>query len=110
MGKQFLKVGDSNELESLLNHSNERPVVVFKHSNSCPISAAAYREMQQLDSEVALVEVQSARDVSRELADITGVRHESPQVIVLRNGKAIWNASHYDVKAQEVAKVIQTNQ
>src|SRR4029453_3594044 len=106
MGKQFLKVGDSNELESLLNHSNERPVVVFKHSNSSPISAAAYREMKQPDSGVPLVEVQSARDVSRELADITGVRHESPQVIVLRNGKAIWNASHYDVKAQEVAKVL----
>lgn len=110
MGKQFLKVGDSNELENLLNNSNERPIVVFKHSTSCPISAAAYREMQALDTEVVLVEVQSARDVSRQLADITGVRHESPQVIVLRNGKAVWNASHYQVTAREVAKVLQTNQ
>ncbi len=110
MGKQFLKVGDSNALESLLSNSNERPVVVFKHSNSCPISAAAYREMQQLDTEVVLVEVQSARDVSRQLADITGVRHESPQVIVLRNGKAVWNASHYEVTAREVVKFLQANQ
>ena len=110
MGKQFLKVGDSNELENLLNNSKERPIVVFKHSNSCPISAVAYREMQALDSDVVLVEVQSAREVSRQLADLTGVRHESPQVIVLRNGKAVWNASHYEVTAREVAKVLQTNQ
>jgi len=111
MGKQFLKLGgDTNALENLLNNSNQRAIVVFKHSNSCPISAMAYREMEQLDSEVVLVDVQSAREVSRQLADITGIRHESPQVIVLRNGKAVWSASHFDVKAREVAKVLQTNQ
>ncbi|HEY8223758.1 MAG TPA: bacillithiol system redox-active protein YtxJ [Pyrinomonadaceae bacterium] len=111
MGKQFLKLGgDTNALENLLNNSNQRAIVVFKHSNSCPISAIAYREMEQLDSEVVLVDVQSAREVSRQLADITGIRHESPQVIVLRNGKAVWSASHFDVKAREVAKVLQTNQ
>ena len=109
MEKKFQRLADTKALDNLLDNSKRRPVVIFKHSNSCPISAAAYREMQQLDDEVVLVEVQSAREVSRELADITGIRHESPQVIVLRNGKAVWNASHFGVKAREVAKALQAH-
>jgi bacillithiol system protein YtxJ len=109
MEKKFQRLADTKALDNLLDNSKRRPVVIFKHSNSCPISAAAYREMQQLDNEVVLVEVQSAREVSRELADITGIRHESPQVIVLRNGKAVWNASHFGVKAREVAKALEAH-
>ena len=109
MPKQFQRIQDTTALDDLLDSSNARPVVVFKHSNSCPISAAAYREMQQLENEVLLVEVQSAREVSRELASRTGIRHESPQVIVFRNGKAVWNASHYSVNAREVKMVLQTH-
>ena len=105
----FQTIFDTGALDSLMDNSNERPVVVFKHSLFCPISAAAYREMQKLDGVVVLVEVQNARQVSRELADRTGIRHESPQVIVFRNGKAVWNASHYEVKAHAVIKVLETH-
>ncbi len=105
----FQTIVDTGALDSLLDNSQQRPVVVFKHSLACPISAAAYREMQKLDGEVVLVEVQNARQVSRELADRTGIRHESPQVIVFRNGKAVWNASHYEVKAYAVTKALEAN-
>jgi bacillithiol system protein YtxJ len=109
MGKKFLTVTDTEELDDLITSSKDKIVVIFKHSNSCPISAAAYREMEELDSEISLIDVQRAREVSRELAQITGVRHESPQVIVLRDGKAVWNASHYDVKARAVEKAVKAN-
>ena len=109
MAKKFQKLADRKSLDRLLTNSKERPVVVFKHSNSCPISAAAYREMEQLEDEVVLVEVQSAREVSKEIANITGIRHESPQVIVLKDGKAVWNASHFGVRAREVAKALQSH-
>jgi bacillithiol system protein YtxJ len=104
----FQTIVETGALDSLLDNSRQRPIVVFKHSLACPISAAAYREMQKLD-EVVLVEVQNARQVSRELADRTGIRHESPQVIVFRNGKAVWNASHYEVKAHAVSKALEAN-
>lgn len=107
MEKKFRRIADTKALNSLLANSNQKPVVIFKHSNSCPISAVAYREMQQLEDEVVLVEVQSAREVSKELADITGIRHESPQVIVFRDGIAVWNASHYGVNAREVARALE---
>lgn len=108
MGNRFLRISDRHDLDSLLDNSKLRPVVVFKHSNACPISAAAYREMEKFEGDVSLVVVQTAREVSRELASITGIRHESPQVLVLRNGKAVWNASHYQIKADTVARAIES--
>ena len=108
MTKQFLKVADKDTLEKLFADSRERPVLVFKHSTACPISSRAYREMQQLDG-VNLLEVQTCRQLSCELEQITGVQHETPQVIVLRDGKAVWNASHYDVNATAVNKALEAN-
>ena len=104
----FLKISDRDDLDTLLDDSKLRPVVVFKHSNSCPISAAAYREMEKFDGDVSLVIVQTASDVSRQLASITGIRHESPQVLVLRDGKVVWNASHFQIKAGAVAQAIES--
>lgn len=109
MGKNFLRIEDRTTLDNLITDSKQRPVIVFKHSNACSISARAYREMQKFEGDVNILEVQSARDISRELADLTGVRHETPQVIVLRDGKAVWNASHFDVTANGVAKALEAN-
>jgi bacillithiol system protein YtxJ len=108
MGNKFFRVSDKETLNKLLAVSRERPVLVFKHSNACAISSRAYREMEQLD-DVNLLEVQSARELSQDLAAITGVQHETPQVIVLRDGKAVWNASHYDVSVAAVTKALQAN-
>jgi bacillithiol system protein YtxJ len=106
MGNKFFRIDDHAALETLLTDSKQRPVIVFKHSNACSISARAYREMEKFEGQVNLLEVQSAREVSRELANLTGIRHETPQVIVLRDGKAVWNASHFDVTAGDVAKAV----
>ena len=109
MGKSFFKINNKETLDKLITDSRTKPVVIFKHSNACGISASAYREMEKLDDEVNLLEVQSARDVSRELADLTGIRHETPQVIVLKDGKAVWNASHFDVKAGAVRQALESH-
>lgn len=109
MGNSFFKINNRETLDQLITDSKNKPVVIFKHSNACGISASAYREMEKLEGEVNLLEVQSARDVSRELADLTGIRHETPQVIVFKDGKAVWNASHFDVKAGAVLKAVESH-
>ena len=108
MGNNFFRIDDQATLENLITDSKQKPVIVFKHSNACSISSRAYREMEKLEG-VNILEVQSARDVSRELANLTGIRHETPQVIILRDGKAVWNASHFDVKAADVMKAVESN-
>ena len=109
MGNKFFRIDDRDAFDNLISGSKEKPVIVFKHSNACPISARAYREMEKLEDQVNMIEIQAAPELSRELANITGVRHESPQVILLRDGKAVWNASHFDVNATTVSRALESN-
>lgn len=106
MENHFVRVTDTKSFEELTDRSNERPVVIFKHSLTCPISAAAYEQMAEFEGEVALVEVQHARDLSAEIENRLGVAHESPQVLVLRNGEVAWNASHFRITADAVAEAV----
>jgi len=99
-------ITDVESFEELANRSQSAPVVVFKHSTTCPISAAAYNEMSSFEGEVALVEVQNARSLSKEIEQKTGVAHESPQVLVLRKGKVVWDASHWKVRADAVQEAV----
>lgn len=106
MENHFIKVTDTKAFEDLANRSKERPVVIFKHSLTCPISAAAYDEMSEFAGEVALVEVQRARELSNEIENRLNVAHESPQVIILRNGQVAWNASHFKITADAVTEAV----
>ena len=96
-------------MDELIRRSENEPVIIFKHSTSCHVSAMAYEEMQHLDREVHLVVVQSDREVSQQISEETGLEHESPQVILLRRGKPVWEASHWDVKAKAVLAAVQEN-
>jgi bacillithiol system protein YtxJ len=106
MENHFIRITDTKSYEDLVTRSKERPVVIFKHSLTCPISAAAYDQMDRFDGEVALIEVQRARELSREIENRLGVAHESPQVIVLRNGQVVWDASHFSITAQAVTAAV----
>ena len=110
---RFVTVSDTAALDELFARSADAPVLLFKHSTTCPISAHAYREMARLDAAatppVALVVVQRARELSGEIESVTGVRHESPQAIVLRRGKPVYTASHYDITAAEVERAVREN-
>jgi bacillithiol system protein YtxJ len=106
METNFSPVSDAAALEELFARSHEQPVLLFKHSNACPISARAYRQMEGVKTPVSIVVVQQSRDVSREVEKMTGVRHETPQALVLRNGRAVWNASHFDITAETVEQAV----
>ncbi|HYY95111.1 MAG TPA: bacillithiol system redox-active protein YtxJ [Pyrinomonadaceae bacterium] len=110
MGTNFSQVEDAAALEELLARSHEGPVLLFKHSNSCPISARAYRQMQEVKAPVAIVVVQKSRDLSREVESRTGVQHETPQALVLRNGQAVWSASHFDITSDAVEQAMRENE
>jgi bacillithiol system protein YtxJ len=105
----FHRIQDSKALQELLEQSSEKPVVIFKHSTTCSVSARAYEEMAGLGGQVALIEVQSARELSREIATSTGIEHESPQVIILRNGEPVWHASHWNITKEKVEQALLEN-
>lgn len=88
----------------MFEKSNEKAVVLFKHSTTCPISAGVYQEISSADADINLIVVQRAGNVSTAIAEKTGIRHESPQAVVIKNGKVVYHASHYDVTAEDVMR------
>jgi bacillithiol system protein YtxJ len=102
MNNGFIELRDVASLDDFLARSNGDPVIIFKHSDSCGISARAYTQMSEVASPVGLVTVQTARAVSDELEKRLGLEHETPQVMIVSNGKVAWTASHGQVKAAAV--------
>ena len=103
---RFVPVANVAALGPLLARSHGGPVVLFLHDMGCPISRAAYRRMARLGGEIPLVDVRRAHALSHAIEQRTGVRHESPQVIVLRQGQAVWSASHDAITTQAVADTL----
>ena len=106
MNARFNEINDTQELDTLFEKSFDAPVVLFKHSVTCPISADVYREVAQADADVNIIVVQRARNVSNAVAEKTGIRHESPQALIIKDGKAVYHASHYDITAEEIGENI----
>ena len=106
MGENFAEVSDTRQLDTLFTRSHEGPVLIFKHSLTCPISAAAHAQMRRVGADVALVVVQRARNISREVESRTGLRHESPQALIICDGKVIWSDSHWGVTTERVEKAL----
>ena len=103
-----------DELDRLLHASGDRPVLLFKHSHSCGISAEALDELvEHLNHgphtvDYAIVTVQTHREVSNAVSARLGIRHETPQAILVRGGKAVWSASHFRVNAASIQKALTT--
>jgi bacillithiol system protein YtxJ len=102
MPANFIKVDSLDSLDRLFAESFERPVILLKHSMSCGISSGVYRIVGDVAAEVNVIVIQTHRDISNELAARTGVRHESPQAIVIRDGRPVYHASHYDIEAGHI--------
>lgn len=116
------RLRNSADLQRLLQLSSDRPVIIFKHSSTCPISGSAMTQFQKLLADpagplakakltpatAAYLVVQEDRPISNEIADALGVRHESPQALVIRHGRVAWHASHGALTAEAMAEALAT--
>ena len=102
MESPFKEIANVASLDEFLADSNGSAAVLFKHSNTCGVSSRAYAEMSKMRHPVGLVTVQQARAVSDEIEKRWQVAHETPQVLIVRAGKVVWDASHFSVKAGDV--------
>ena len=112
MHPNLTTVSAVDQLEQLLATSTDKPLLLFKHSYSCGVSAEALDElMAHLDQDAAdvtyaMVTVQTHRDVSNAVAKHLGIRHETPQAILVRDGRVVWSASHFRVNAASLGKAL----
>jgi len=103
---------DVQALDAAIAESCERPVLLFKHSRHCGVSCEALDELQSHiggapgDVAYKMITVQTHRPVSDAVAQRLGLRHETPQAILLRDGQIVWNASHFRITATQLDKAL----
>ncbi|HTI39170.1 MAG TPA: bacillithiol system redox-active protein YtxJ [Vicinamibacterales bacterium] len=104
-------LSELHELEAAIQESAERPVLLFKHSRQCGVSCEALDELQShIDRHAGpaaykMITVQTHRPVSDAAARRLGVRHETPQAILLKDGKPVWSASHFRITADQLDRL-----
>jgi len=100
----FTRVTSEDQLEALFERSYERPIALFKHSNSCGISADMLHQLGEVAGDINVIVIQENRDLSNLLAERIGYRHQSPQAFVIRDGESIYHATHYGIDPAEIEK------
>lgn len=103
---------DINDLYAAdqLSHELSSGIVLFKHSTRCFISRTAWQRFKDEwssanNTPVYYLDLLQHRDISGEIAQRYGVQHQSPQVLLIRNGACVYHASHENINAAEVIKI-----
>ncbi|MFT4970237.1 MAG: bacillithiol system protein YtxJ [Chitinophagales bacterium] len=98
------------QLEQIEADSHERPVALFKHSTSCGISLHSKHNLEsawdinEKDLDFYYLDLLNHRDISNEIAQRYNVVHQSPQVVLLKEGKAIFDTSHNAISVEVLKK------
>lgn len=101
---------DAAQLNDIKNKSFEKPQVLFKHSTRCSISSVALRRIEKAagipDADFHFLDLIRFRNVSDKIAEEFNVYHESPQVLVIKNAKCIYDESHLAINIDELHEQI----
>lgn len=102
----------AEDLHPLNELSFIRPQCIFKHSTRCSISSVVYTRLNQYieqliaQTDMYYLDLIRYRSLSNQIAEMYHVHHESPQVLIIRNGECIFEESHMDIRPEEI--LIQT--
>lgn len=99
------------EKARLLELLQSDTVVVYKHSSGCNISRRTIAQVQEFakdrpDVPVAMIDVVTQRELSDFITQELEVYHESPQAIVVKQGAAVWDASHFSIRAKVLSEKV----
>lgn len=100
------------QLDEMVAFSNENPVVIFKHSTRCSVSRMALKQFEAetlqynlfTEKKVSMyfLDLLEYRDISNEIANRFNVYHQSPQLLLIKEGKLVYDVSHSDIDALEL--------
>ena len=98
------------ELQELIRASHERPQAIFKHSTRCSISSMAKGRVDRSDTpdnvDFNYLDLIANRSLSNKIAEVFGVPHESPQVLLINKGECIYDESHNGISVDDVLEAV----
>ena len=114
MSTPWLPLTQPQQITDLAQASHEQPVLIFKHSTTCSISAAAKSKIERqwadsgLNVPIYYLDLLRFRPLSAQIAEQFGIRHESPQLLLIKDGECSYDASHMGIRLADIsAKVSQ---
>lgn len=110
---EFKEITTIEEWNDILNQSSEKDQIILKHSTTCPVSTNALdeynaylKENPNQDIDYTMVKVRESRPVSNKIEADLDVKHESPQIIYIKNKQRYWSATHWSVTKAHMKAVI----
>lgn len=105
---------ERSQLNDIIEESKVKPVAIFKHSTRCSVSRMVLKQFEQefaLKNDITLyfLDLLIYRTLSNEVASLFNVEHQSPQLIVIKNGQAIYHKSHNNIDAHDLKFVQEQN-
>ena len=106
------RLNSLEQLKAIAEESKTKPVAIFKHSTRCGISRMVLNQFESSynidDSQLKLyfLDLLSNRDISDEVGFTFQVMHQSPQLIVIKNGSTVHHASHHNINAHDLERFI----
>lgn len=105
------KLTTDTQLDTIKAESASQPVLIFKHSTTCSISAMALSRMERNWSDEAgikpyILDLLANRPLSRAIAETFGVDHQSPQVLLIQNGECVYDNSHMGISFQALTQAV----
>lgn len=105
----WISLSDPTQLDALVEQSWTTPQVIFKHSTRCSISSAAKNRLDTARESGSIpfyyLDLIAYRSLSNLVADRFGVSHESPQVLVIKNGKCVYDESHLGIRMEDILEM-----
>lgn len=103
---RWIPLIDQLGIEAIKEESFAKPQVIFKHSTTCSISSMALNRLERAELPEGMdfhyLDLLGYREVSKQVAEIFGVVHESPQVLIIKNGKCVYDESHYAINMDDI--------
>jgi len=104
----WIPLKEERQLDEIRQKSSEKPQVIFKHSTRCSISAVALQRLQKAKQpeshDFHYLDLLAHRPLSNKVAEVFGVHHESPQVLVIKDGKCIFDESHLAISMNDIVE------
>ncbi len=106
----WIELNDLDQINQIRERSRQRPQVIFKHSTRCSISSMALNRLERADvppsADFYLLDLLRYRSVSNQVAEDFSVYHESPQVLLIKNGECIYDESHSGIAMPDILEQI----
>ncbi len=106
----WIQLTGMNQLEEIKEKSRQKPQVIFKHSSRCSISSMAKGRLERStapnDAEFYFLDLITYRDISNRIAKDFHVYHESPQIIVIKNGECVYDESHGSITMDDIKEQV----